>query len=648
MTGLPSFPSAGLLLGVLDGTHHGIVVVDAQGRVVLWNRAAHRLLRPVRDPVPGTAFTAALGRPLHPRVEQAVAAALAGRSTLLSAKLNPDCFGLGPRRDGAVPLYAVTTAPVTGGAVTGEEGERCCLLQIIDETEAAARERQLVEHAERLRAGEARFRALADTVPGVLYQWFERTDGTRGFTYVSPRAQEILGVDPEALKNDWTLFRIHPDDVPAWQASIDLSLATGCDWRFEGRMLRPTGEMRWWRGLSRPMRVSAEEIRYNGIILDTTDERRAQDAVRASEERLRLALDAIQDGLWDWHIPSGHILLSDRWETMLGYAPGTVEPHLRSWERLLHPDDAAAAVAGLDEHLAGRTPLYTAEFRLRRADGGWAWVLSRGRLVESGPGGQPLRMVGTHTDIGARKEADMVLAQRTLALQRSNDELEAFAYVASHDLRQPLRVIASYLTLLERSFPHPLEGDARECLDFCQDAARRMDRMIVDLLDYSRAGRGGRPSRPTDLARAVEAAVANLQVAIGETGAVVRVAGALPVLSCDDSEMIRLFQNLIGNALKYRRPGQAPIIIVSATPADGAWTVDVADNGIGIDPEHAERIFGIFQRLHRRTEYDGTGIGLAVCKKIVERHGGRIWVEPAPGGGSVFRFTLAAGGPPAP
>lgn len=637
-----------MLLGVLDGTHHGIVVIDAGGRVVLWNRAARRLLRPVREPVPGTPFVEALGRPLHPRVERAVAAALDGRSTLLSAKLNPDCFGLGPRRDGVLPLYAVTAAPVSEAPVSEAGGGRCCLLQIIDETEAAARERQLVEHAGRLRAGEARFRALADTVPGVIYQWVERADGTRGFTYVSPRAQEVLGVDADALKNDWTLLRIHPDDVPAWQASIDLSMATGSDWRFEGRLLTPSGEVRWWRGLSRPMRLSAEEVRYNGIILDITDERRTQDAVRSSEERLRLTLDAIQDGLWDWHIPSGHMLLSDRWETMLGYAPGTVDPHVRSWERLLHPDDAAAAAAALEDHLAGRTPIYTVEFRLRRADGGWAWMLSRGRVVETAADGRPLRMVGTHTDIGGRKAADLVLAERTLALQRSNDELEAFAYVASHDLRQPLRVIASYLTLLERSLPGPLAGDVRECLDFCQDAARRMDRMIVDLLDYSRAGRGGRPVHPTDLARAVEAAAANLHVAIGESGAVVRVDGALPAVPCDDSEMIRLFQNLIGNALKYRRPGQAPVVTVSAAQADGVWTVDVADNGIGIAPEHAERIFGIFQRLHRRTEYDGTGIGLAVCKKIVERHGGRIWVEPAPGGGSVFRFTLAAEGPPAP
>ncbi len=632
-----------MLLGVLDGTHHGIVVLDRGGRVVLWNRAARRLLRPVCEPQAGIPFVQALGRPLHPRVEQAVAAALAGRSTLLSAKLNPDCFGLGPRRDGAVPLYAVTAAPVSE-----DGGDRCCLLQIIDETEAAARERQLVEYAERLRAGEARFRALADTVPGVLYQWVERSDGSRGFTYVSPRAQEVLGVDAGALKDDWTLIRIHPDDAPAWQAAIDLSLATGCDWRFEGRLLRESGEVRWWRGLSRPMRVSADEVRYNGIILDITEERRAQEAVHDSEERLRLALDAIQDGLWDWDIPSGHILMSEQWETMLGYAPGTVNPHIDTWKQLLHPDDTAATIAALDDHLAGRTPLYTVEFRLRRADGGWEWMLSRGRVVEKAADGRPLRMVGTHTEIGARKTAEMALAERTLALQRSNEELEAFAYVASHDLRQPLRVISSYLTLLERSFAQPLDGDARECLDFCQDAARRMDRMIVDLLDYSRAGRGGQPLRPIDLNRAVEAAAANLHVAIGESKAVLRVAGALPVLPCDDSDMIRLFQNLIGNALKYRRPGQVPVIIVSATLSGGVWTVDVADNGIGIAPEHAERIFRIFQRLHRREDYDGTGIGLAVCKKIVERHGGRIWVEPAPGGGSVFRFTLAADGQPTP
>ncbi|CAO3406380.1 PAS domain-containing sensor histidine kinase [Azospirillum largimobile] len=263
-------------------------------------------------------------------------------------------------------------------------------------------------------------------------------------------------------------------------------------------------------------------------------------------------------------------------------------------------------------------------------------------------------------DITERCIAEEALRGKTRELERSNAELEAFAYVASHDLRQPLRVITSYLTLLERGMGKSLDEEARECIDFARDGAQRMDRLIVDLLEYSRVGRKAKPFRPVPLDEPLRLALLNLEVAVQDAGATVTVegpdGGALPAVAGDDNELMRLFQNLIGNAVKYREPGRPPVVRVTvALDRQGnapAVCVDIRDNGIGIAAEDRDRVFGIFQRLHRRDEYEGTGVGLAVCKKVVEHHGGRLWVEGPPDDdlrdaqgrpcGSLFRIVLPA------
>jgi len=204
-------------------------------------------------------------------------------------------------------------------------------------------------------------------------------------------------------------------------------------------------------------------------------------------------------------------------------------------------------------------------------------------------------------------------------------------------------MISSYVAILERRYGDSFDADARDFMGFVRDGAQRMDRMVLDLLDYSRIGRVGADHAPTPLTEVVEAALAALRLGIEEAAAEITVAADLPVVSGARGELVRLFQNLVGNALKYRQPDRRPIIAISCQRCDGGWQFAVADNGIGIAPEYFERIFAIFQRLHTREKYDGTGIGLAICKKIVEHHGGRIWVDSVPGEGSTFRFTLQDG-----
>lgn len=244
----------------------------------------------------------------------------------------------------------------------------------------------------------------------------------------------------------------------------------------------------------------------------------------------------------------------------------------------------------------------------------------------------------TWRDITARKRAEIQLQRRAEELARSNAELEQFAYVASHDLQEPLRIVSGYLELLMKRYRGKLDQDADEFVGFIMDATQRMQRLIRDLLAYSRVITHGQLQQPTDIDEALDRALANLLMPIEETGAVIT-RDPLPTLPADAGQMSQLFQNLISNALKFHNQ-TLPKIHISAEQKGDYWQFSVRDNGIGIDAEYAERIFVLFQRLHTREEYPGTGIGLAICKKIVERHGGRIWVESSAGKGATFYFTL--------
>ena len=246
-------------------------------------------------------------------------------------------------------------------------------------------------------------------------------------------------------------------------------------------------------------------------------------------------------------------------------------------------------------------------------------------------------------DISARKAAERDLLDTVEELNRSNAELEQFAYVASHDLQEPLRMVASYVQLLARRYQGKLDADADDFISFAVDGANRMQRLIQDLLLYSRVTTSAQELVETSSEQALEQALVNLTGAIETTGAKVT-HDSLPTVLADELQLIQLFQNLVGNAIKYRNAGVPRVHVSASKNGGGKWMFAVKDNGIGIDPQYFDRIFGMFQRLHKRDEFTGTGIGLAICKKIVERHGGSISVESNPGQGSTFRFDLMRSG----
>jgi len=265
--------------------------------------------------------------------------------------------------------------------------------------------------------------------------------------------------------------------------------------------------------------------------------------------------------------------------------------------------------------------------------------IAAGELVEPPPSHR-------RDEIGSlsRAVSKMVrtLNQQTDELKRSNADLEQFAYIASHDLQEPLRMVSGFTGLLQRRYRGKLDADADEFIGFAIGGVNRMQQLINDLLSYSRVGREDVSAKAVDMQIVVDQALANLQTAIEERSALVS-SGPLPTLLANEGMLVRVFQNLIGNALKFCK-AERPIVRIAAERHGTEWTFSVADNGIGIDPQYKDRIFLIFQRLHKQGEYPGTGIGLAVCKRIVERNGGRIWLESEPGKGTTFFFTLPATG----
>lgn len=317
---------------------------------------------------------------------------------------------------------------------------------------------------------------------------------------------------------------------------------------------------------------------------------------------------------------------------LLGYS--SVELIGQKWKDIIPPDQRTLVEVTGDRRGPKGVDRY--EVKLKRGNGSPVIV-----LVTSSPLYEHDGFAGTltvFTNITERVQAEEALAKQAMELARSNAELEQFAYVASHDLQEPLRMVTSYLQLLERRYKGKLDADADEFIDFAVDGASRMKSLIEDLLAYSRVGTRGKEFEPIASEVIFEQALSNLQISIEENDAIIT-HDPLPTIMADDVQLEQLFRNLIDNAIKFRSQARLEIH-VGAERKDGQWYFSVQDNGIGIDPQYAERIFIIFQRLHTREEYPGTGIGLAICKRIVERHGGRIWVESEAGKGATFFFTI--------
>jgi PAS domain S-box-containing protein len=466
----------------------------------------------------------------------------------------------------------------------------------------------------------------------------------------------MLGVRPEdgETTRDWWFERIHPEDAPRFHAALDAMLeGRAPDLDLEYRMRHKAGGWIWiWqRGLV--VRDATGRLKRTvGAILDITERKRAEEALRTSEERFQYVARATRDVIWDLDLVADRTWWSEAMQRELGFAPEDIGSEAAWCFSHMHPEDRKRVMRGMKEAVEGRGNYWSDEFRYRRANGTYAYISDRGFIIRDAQG-QASRIIGAMQDITERVQAEEELRrfasdlerrveERTRQLVEVNRELNAFAYSVSHDLRAPMRHMEGYAEVLAEDYGDKLDEHARAYLERIVAAAHRMNGLIEDLLAYSRLSKDEIVLQPTKLSKLVERIVHEMTPELEACGARTEIVHPLPTVRAHPTILHQAITNLVTNAIKFMAPGVTPRIRICAEERDGEkvrlW---VEDNGIGIAPEHHERIFGVFERLHGRESVPGSGIGLAIVRKGLERMGGSVGVASEVGKGSRFWIELA-------
>ncbi|MDI9256814.1 PAS domain S-box protein [Flavobacterium sedimenticola] len=457
-------------------------------------------------------------------------------------------------------------------------------------------------------------------------------------TYWNKEAENILDRKKEEIvgKNLWEVYADAVDSD--FYRRYHKAIATGENVTFEE--FYPTLN-KWFEVTAYP---NAEGLSV--YFKDVTLRKQTDIKILEANERFEKISEATNDAIWDWNITEDTLYWGEGFKKLFGYETENFVPTVDYWSSLIHPEDFNAVMNSISESVSNKnTNKWGSEYQLKKANGDYAYVIDKGLIIRDAAG-NPIRMIGALTDITYRKRYELELFELNVSLKKhaqeleiANEELDQFAFTASHDLQEPLRMITSFMDLLKRKYGDQLDEKAHQYIYFAIDGAKRMKKIIIDLLEYSRAGRYAEVSESVDLNEVFQEYLRLRRKMIQESKAVINF-GNLPIVLAEKTPLIQTIHSLLDNALKYSKPDVAPVIDFLVQENETEWVFEVRDNGIGIDERFFEKIFIIFQRLHNRNQYDGTGIGLAIVKKHVEMWGGKIWVTSVPGQGSSFYFTL--------
>ncbi|WP_207496734.1 PAS domain-containing sensor histidine kinase [Aridibaculum aurantiacum] len=474
-----------------------------------------------------------------------------------------------------------------------------------------------------------------------LPMWIFELETLR-FLEVNEAATESYGFSREEFLQ-MTILELRPDEEK--QRLLQLHKLQGLN--------TPVHQGYWVHskkdGTLMQVEITAHQLDYEGkraklvLASDRTQQVLAEQEIIRTNERYSYVSKATFNVVWDWDLQLDIIEWNDIAVEMFGYTSEEIGD-VKWWQKHLHPDDRERVVTNLQRHINDRHHHWEDEYRFTCADGSYKHIFDRGFIIYD-ENKTPLRMLGAMQDVSdlksnelKLKELNFSLEKRARELAESNAELERFAYVASHDLQEPLRMVSSFLQLLEKRYKEKLDVKAHEYIAFAVDGAERMKGLILDLLEYSRVNTSKEEREKVETNKIIEEVRLTYNNVLQETNGEI-ICDDLPNVHGTRTQVMQLFQNIISNALKYRS-AEPPIINITYKKAGNYIEFAISDNGIGIDERFFHKIFIIFQRLHNREHYSGTGIGLAICKKIVERHGGKIWLTSTPGKGSTFYFTL--------
>lgn len=456
--------------------------------------------------------------------------------------------------------------------------------------------------------------------------------------YWNNEAEKKTGISREQIVGRSLWEVIEKDKNPAFEKNLSIAFATNLPVHFE--------TFDQWLECWLDVSIYPTKDSLSVFAKDITNRKSAEEQLDESNERLAILSGATHDAIWDWDIETGEHYWGDGFRKLFGIDFEIEGKSPDYWQKRVHPDDYQLVQDNLNNLLITEEKTYfEIEYRFLKADDSYAFVLDKGSVIRD-KNGKPVRLVGAMQDISDRKrfEAELIRLNETLKkhaydLEISNKDLEQFAYVASHDLQEPLRMITSFLGLIEKKYNAILDEKGRLYIHHAVDGARRMRQIILDLLEFSRVGNITEPKIWVESGSLVEEVILFNQKIIKEKKAILHV-GKLPKIFCHSSPVVQLFQNLISNAIKYQRPDTIPEVWIEGEDKGDSWEFSIGDNGIGIEMEYQTKIFIIFQRLHQKEQFSGTGIGLAICKKIAEIHGGKIWVESSPQNGSIFFFSI--------